>query len=120
MHTNSSRDESVSTLAVNISGGNKRPVVLTPGAPVSKPLGGSKVDSAFHPSEADQMSTTNLVVKSKLTPDSGFAALRHFTSIDKKGVTKFFKYLQIAYMQGLQKILSVRNWEIPADFQLER
>ena len=30
------------------------------GVPCSKPLGGSKVDSAFHPSEVDKMSTRNL------------------------------------------------------------
>ena len=30
-----------------------------PGVPCSKPLGGSKVDSAFHPSEVDKMSTRN-------------------------------------------------------------
>ena len=30
-----------------------------PGVPCSKPLGGSKVDSAFHPSEIDKMSTRN-------------------------------------------------------------
>ena len=29
------------------------------GVPCSKALGGSKVDSAFHPSEVDQVSTTN-------------------------------------------------------------
>ena len=28
-------------------------------APCLKPLGGSKVDSAFHPSEVDKMSTMN-------------------------------------------------------------
>ena len=28
--------------------------------PRSKPLGGSKVDSAFHPSEVDKMSTRNI------------------------------------------------------------
>ena len=28
--------------------------------PCSKPLGGSKVDSAFHPSEVDKMSTRNI------------------------------------------------------------
>ena len=43
--------------------------------PVFKPLGGSKVDSAFHPSDIDKMSTKNfweLVVKSsKLPPRSG-------------------------------------------------
>ena len=38
-----------------------------------KPLGGSKIDSAFHPSEVDKVSTRisgNSVVKSKL-PRSG-------------------------------------------------
>ena len=30
------------------------------GVPCSKPLGGSKVDSAFHPYEVDKMSTRNL------------------------------------------------------------
>ena len=46
----------------------------------SKPLGSSKIDSAFHPSKVDEMSTTNswgLVVKSKLSPNSGSVALRH-------------------------------------------
>ena len=48
--------------------------VLCPGVPCSKPLGCSKVDSAFHLSEVDKMSTTNfwnLVVKSNLPPRSG-------------------------------------------------
>ena len=31
----------------------------SPGVPCSKPLGGSKVDSVFHPSEVDKMSTRN-------------------------------------------------------------
>ena len=31
--------------------------IPNPGVPWSKPLGGSKVDSAFHPSEVDKMST---------------------------------------------------------------
>ena len=30
-----------------------------PEVPCSKPLGGSKVDSAFHPSEFDKISTRN-------------------------------------------------------------
>ena len=41
---------------------------VNPGVLCSKPLGGSKVDSAFHPSEVDEMSTRNfwnLVVKSR-------------------------------------------------------
>ena len=33
--------------------------ISNPGVPCSKPLGGSKVDSAFHPSEVDKMSTRN-------------------------------------------------------------
>ena len=42
-----------------------------------KPLGGSKVDSAFHPSEVDRMCTgtpRDVVVKSKLSPRSGTVA----------------------------------------------
>ena len=45
--------------------------------PNSKPLGGSKIDSAFHSSEVDQISTRyfgNLLVKSKLFAPSGFVA----------------------------------------------
>ena len=33
--------------------------IPNPGVPCSKPLGGSKVNSAFYPSEVDQMSTRN-------------------------------------------------------------
>ena len=33
--------------------------IPNPGVPCSKPLGGSKVDSAFHPPEVDKMSTRN-------------------------------------------------------------
>ena len=33
--------------------------IPNPGVPCSKPLGGSKVDSAFHPPEVDRMSTRN-------------------------------------------------------------
>ena len=33
--------------------------IPNPGVLCSKPLGGSKVDSAFHPSEVDKMSTRN-------------------------------------------------------------
>ena len=33
--------------------------IPNPGVPCSKPLGGSKVDSAFHPSEVDKMITRN-------------------------------------------------------------
>ena len=33
--------------------------IPNPGVPCSNPRGGSKVDSAFHPSEVDKMSTRN-------------------------------------------------------------
>ena len=33
--------------------------IPNPGVPCSKPLGGSKVNSAFHPSEVDKMSNMN-------------------------------------------------------------
>ena len=45
--------------------------ISNPGVLCSKPLGGSKVDSAFHPSEVDKMSTRNiweLSGKNKLPP----------------------------------------------------
>ena len=35
--------------------------IPNPGVPCSKPLGGSKVDSAFHPSEVDKTSTRNFL-----------------------------------------------------------
>ena len=53
--------------------------IPNPGVPGLKPLGGCKVDSAFHPSKVDEMSTRNswgLMVKSKLSPHSGSVALR--------------------------------------------
>ena len=34
--------------------------IPNPGVPCLKPLGGSKVDSAFYPSEVDKISITNL------------------------------------------------------------
>ena len=43
--------------------------------PVFKTTGWLQVNSAFHPSEVDQMSTRNLVAKSKLTPRSGSVVL---------------------------------------------
>ena len=52
----------------------------------SKPLDDFKFDTSFHPSEVDQMSTRNswgLVVKSKLSPSSGFVALRQLNPIHK-------------------------------------
>ena len=36
-----------------------RHYIPNPGVPCAKPLGGSMVDSAFHPSEVGQMSTRN-------------------------------------------------------------
>ena len=47
--------------------------ILNPGVPCSKPLSGSKVDSAFHTSEVDKVPgiSGDLVVKSKLPPRSG-------------------------------------------------
>ena len=62
--------------------------VSIPGVPRSKPLGGSKIDSVFHPSKVDKMSTTNslgLVVKNKLSSQSGSVALRRWNSIHKNG-----------------------------------
>ena len=61
---------------------------INPGVPGSKPLGGPKVDSAFHPSEFDKMSARNsedLVVKSELSPCNGSVALKQFNTIHKKG-----------------------------------
>ena len=67
--------------------------ILNPGLPRSKPLGGYKVDSAFHPSKVDSMSTRNfweLSVKSKLPPRSGSVALRPLNPIYRKGPKNFF------------------------------
>ena len=36
-----------------------RYLILSPGVLSSKPLGGSKIDSTFHPSEVNKMSTSN-------------------------------------------------------------
>ena len=61
----------------------------------SKPLDGSKVGSAFHPSEVDQMSVRHFkkfVVKSKLPPSSGSVTLRQLNSIHEKWAIKFFKF----------------------------
>ena len=42
------------------------------GVPCSEPLVGSKVDSVFHPSKVDKMSTKYIwELKSKLPPQSG-------------------------------------------------
>ena len=58
------------------------------GVACSKPLSGSMVDSAFHPSEIDQMTTRNfwgLIIKNKLSPYSGSVAFVQFNPIHKKG-----------------------------------
>ena len=57
------------------------------------------VDSAFNPSEANQMSTSNFWKRngrSKLPPLSGSVALRQLNPIHKKGeeAIKFFKMLK--------------------------
>ena len=54
----------------------------------SKPLGGSKFDSAFNPSKVEQMSTRtswNLVLKKKLSPCNSPVALKQLNTIHKKG-----------------------------------
>ena len=51
-------------------------------------MGGSKVNSAFHPSEVDEWVagfSEELVVKIKLSPRSGSVALRQLNPIHKKG-----------------------------------
>ena len=49
------------------------------------------------------MSTMNLVVKSKLTPDNGSASLRQFNSIDKKGGHKVFQMFAICLFAKFPK-----------------
>ena len=62
--------------------------------PGSKPLGDSKVNSAFHPSEVDQISTRTywglLVVKSTLSPCSGSVTFRQLNPIHKKASKNTF------------------------------
>ena len=56
--------------------------------PCSKPLGGSKVDSVFHLSEVDKMSTRNfcdLMAKCRLSPRSG-SSFEAVELIHKKGL----------------------------------
>ena len=62
--------------------------IPNPGVPGSKSLGDSKVNSAFYPSEVDQMVPGLIgdsVVKRKLCPCSGSADLRQLNPIHKKG-----------------------------------
>ena len=49
--------------------------IHNPGVLCSKPLVGSKVDSAFHPAEFNKVPgiSGKLVVKSRLPPRSGFS-----------------------------------------------
>ena len=65
-------------------------LIHNPGVPYSKPLGGSKVDSVFHPSEVERVSgiSGNLVAKSKLPPHSGSVALRQLNLFHKKETIK--------------------------------
>ena len=56
---------------------------------IFKSTDGPKVDSDFHPSEVDQMSTRNfweLVVESKMPPSSGYVAMRQLNPIHEKGL----------------------------------
>ena len=64
--------------------------IPNPGIPCSKPLGGSKVDSAFHLSEVAKFPgiSKNLVVKSKLPPRSG-CSLEAVETHPQKGTRKF-------------------------------
>ena len=51
------------------------------------------VDSAFHASEVNQLSTRifwGIAVKSKPSPISDFAVLKHLNSMHKKGRKVFF------------------------------
>ena len=53
--------------------------IPNPGVPISKSLGRSKVDSAFHPSEVDKLVPRTLgdvVVKSGLSPRNVSVTLR--------------------------------------------
>ena len=62
--------------------------LINPGIPHSKPLDGSKVISVFQSSEVDQMSKQNpwdVVLTSKLSPQSGFVAVRCLNPLHKKG-----------------------------------
>ena len=79
-------------------GGNAswlRSWIPNPGIPSSKPLVGSKFDSAFHPSEVNQTSTrvsgipNDLMVKSKMPPCGGSVALRHLNPSIKGGHKPF-------------------------------
>ena len=73
-------------------------------------LGGSKVSSAFHPSEVDQISTRNSwesAVKSKLSPLSVFAPLSQFNPIHKKRAIKL--KLKVKSAQAVAKFVNSMN-----------
>ena len=71
-HTFSRETDNTEDSELSLLESSLRRWIPNPGVPCSKPLGGSKADSVFHPSEVDKMSTRNfLVVKNKLPPRSG-------------------------------------------------
>ena len=72
--------------------------IPNPGVPGSRPRGGSKVDSTFHPSEVDKLSIKNslgLVTKSKLSPCNSSINLRQMNPIHKKEPINYFSSLKI-------------------------
>ena len=66
--------------------------IPNPGVPSSKPLGHSKVDLAFHPSKWIPGPPGDLLVKTKLSPHSGFIALRQLNLIHEKSLKIFVMY----------------------------
>ena len=77
----------------------------------SKPLGGSKIDLAFHSSEVNQMSTRKSGglsgKKKKLPPRSGSVALRQLNP--EKGTIKLFLYEVSVSVPRLLLILGLLN-----------
>ena len=60
------------------------------GVPYSKPLEGSKIDSVFHPLRSIKLapgSSGNFVLKSKLSPCSGSAAVMQLNPFKKQAMT---------------------------------
>ena len=64
--------------------------IASPWIPNSKPMGGCKIDSAFHPSLVTKTSG-DLMLKSKLSSSSGSAALTQLSPIHKNRLKYFFK-----------------------------
>ena len=58
-HTHTHTHDSTCTTSLMHVKNSTRCWIPNPGDPCSKPLGGSKVDSAIHTSEVDKMSTRN-------------------------------------------------------------